>query len=1039
MTTGFLRWNRLLALALVFMMAVGTLAAWPPQAVSAEKQTKLTIHYKPAENNTKDWNLWIWPEGKEGRAYPFNTEDSFGQVATVELSGDYEKVGFIVRTDDWDKDIAEDRFIEDIVGGEAEIWLISGDPAIYTAPPDGSGEKKSFDQVKLTIHYYRYDGQYDGWNLWIWPDGKDGQAYAFTGQDAFGKIAKMTVANMKDVYKIGFIMRYSESGNDWADREFGDRFITKINDDGTAEIWLAQNQERVFYKESQVDRSPRIISSSLDEINIITLETNIPFQTNGTLDEGFIVKSGSQTAKIASVKLLDKDDKGYARKAELHTEQELDLNLKYTVGREGYEEAAVSMGDIYGSKSFEDIFAYEGGDLGAVYTDKETKFRVWAPTATEAKLVTFNKWDQANGAELDMTKAEKGTWTAVLNGNQNGLFYKYKVKVNGSWNEAVDPYARAVSVNGDKGVVVDLAHTNPEGWDEQERPPLQNYVDAIIYELHVRDLSMHPQSGIKNKGKFLGLTEAGTTGPGGTKTGLDHIKDLGVTHVQLLPIFDYNSVDETKLDHPQFNWGYDPKNYNAPEGSYATDPYNPAVRITELKQAVQALHSNGLRVIMDVVYNHMFSADPSNLGKLVPGYYYRYTSNGKLANGTGVGNDTASERAMMRKLIVDSVKYWVQEYKVDGFRFDLMGIHDVETMNLVRAELDKIDRSIIVIGEGWDMGTPLKAELKANQKNAFDMPRIAHFNDYIRDGLKGSVFDAKDAGFVNGDFKKFSRVMGGITGGIKYNTLVGQFAYEPDQAVTYVEAHDNNTLWDKLLLTNPGDSEEDRIKMHKLASTIVLTSQGIPFIHAGQEFLRTKGGDHNSYKSPDAVNQLDWERKAKYQHVVDYYKGVIALRKEHPAFRLTSSADIKKHLKFIDTESGVIAFTLGEFAGGDRWQTIAVAHNAHREAKQVKLPAAGTWNVVLNGDKAGTAIIESITGDTVAVPALTSMVLYSGEKKEAVDLEAGSEVDTKAVDQKAGGEGGSGSGSTAVAILIIAVLFFAGLVSWYYLKKRRKA
>mgnify|MGYP000206362682 CR=1 FL=1 len=1019
---GFTRW---MAMVLVTVLALGTVVTFPMKPVSAEQSTKLTIHYKAAENNTKDWNLWIWSEGGEGETYPFNGEDGFGEFATVELRGDHQKVGFIVRTDEWDKDVAEDRFIEGIVGGEAEIWLVSGDPTIYTAPQGTSAEKKTFEQVELTVHYYRYDGNYDGWNLWIWPDEKEGQTLAFTGQDSFGTVAQVTLTGMKNATKIGFIVRKSESGYDWVDREFEDRFVTKINDDGTAEIWLAQSQERVFYKESQVDRSPRIIGSSLDEINKISVEMNIPFKTDGSKDEGFVVKSGEQVLTIKKVVLLDKDDEGYVRKVEIYFEKEADLNLNYKVGRQGYEEAAVSMGAILSSKSFEELFAYDGNDLGADYSEKETKFRVWAPTASEAKLITYTQWDQTSGADISMSKAEKGTWTTVLTGNQAGIFYKYKVKVDGNWNEAVDPYARAVSVNGDKGVLVDLTKTNPEGWDNQEKPPFNNDVDAIIYELHVRDLSVHPQSGIKNKGKFLGLTETGTTGPSGTRTGLDHMKDLGVTHVQLLPIFDFNSVDETKLDKPQFNWGYDPKNYNAPEGSYSTDPYNPTMRISELKQAVQALHANGLRVIMDVVYNHMYSADPSNLGKLVPEYYYRYTSNGKLANGSGVGNDTASERAMMRKLIVDSVKYWVQEYKIDGFRFDLMGIHDVETMNEVRAELDKLDPSIIVIGEGWDMGTPLQAELKANQKNAFDMPHIAHFNDYIRDGLKGSVFDEKDAGFVNGDFKKIDRVMGGIAGGIKYNTTVGQFANEPDQAVTYVEVHDNNTLWDKLLLTNPNDTEEDRIKMHKLASAIILTSQGIPFLHAGQEFLRTKGGDHNSYKSSDSVNQLDWERKAKYQDVVDYFKGMIKLRKEHPAFRMKSAEEIKRHLKFIDTESGLIAYTLGEFAGDDRWQTIAVAHNAHRDTKQVMLPRAGTWNVVMNGEAAGTSVIDTITGDTVSVPPLSSLVLYSGERSESAD--------TKAVEPLS-----ATRSNGAVVAAVIAIVLAVGLVFWYVLSRRRK-
>jgi type I pullulanase len=584
-----------------------------------------------------------------------------------------------------------------------------------------------------------------------------------------------------------------------------------------------------------------------------------------------------------------------------------------------------------------------------------------------------------------MTRAENGTWTAELQGNQNGTLYTYKVKIGDSWNEAVDPYVRAVAVNGDKGAVIDLETTNPDKWTA-DKPEFGNPEDAIIYEAHVRDLTIHPESGVSDalKGKFLGVSEAGTTGPDGVKTGLDHIKDLGITHLQFIPMYDYNtaSVDETKLDTPQYNWGYDPKNYNAPEGSYSTNPYEPAVRINEMKQMIQTLHDNDIRIVMDVVYNHMFSAFESNLHQLVPGYYYRYNNDGTLSNGTGVGNDTASEHKMMRKFIVDSVAYWAKEYNIDGFRFDLMGIHDVETMNEVRKALDEIDPSIIIIGEGWDLATNLDPELKANQKNAFKMPGIAHFNDDIRDGLKGSVFDDQDSGFVNGKADMELRIKKGVVGGIPYNDDIKTFSVDPEQTVTYVEAHDNHTLWDKLQLTNPQDSEEDRKKMHKLSSSIILTSQGISFIHAGQEFMRTKGGDHNSYKSPDSVNQMDWERRAEFDAEVEYMKGLIELRKAYPAFRMTTAKEIQENLTFLDAPANTVAFWLNGSANGGKEGKIAVAYNANKAPVEIKLPEDGKWKVLVNGTEAGTQGLETIKGNTVTVPPLSAYVLTLKPEKE---------------------------------------------------------
>ncbi|MEC0026326.1 type I pullulanase, partial [Bacillus cereus] len=613
--------------------------------------------------------------------------------------------------------------------------------------------------------------------------------------------------------------------NEW-EKDGGDRWIENIKD-GRAEVWILSGDEKVYNSKPSSDLS--IQKATIDSFNEITVTTNVPFH----IKEKKIEIEG---IKIKNITPYDTNSGDITNQVKIITEQKIDLKQTYKVKIENLADTNTEIGKVIRSEEFDNLLYYGGNDLGNTYTPQHTKFRLWAPTASEAKLVTYKNWNDKIGAEINMQQGEKGTWTAELKGNQKGLFYTYKVKIGDKWAEAVDPYVRAASVNGDKGAVVNLEETNPKKWKANKKPKFKNPEDAIIYELHVRDLSIQPESGIKQKGKYLGVTEKGTKGPGGVKTGLDHIKDLGVTHVQFLPIFDYASVNEETLNEPQYNWGYDPKNFNVPEGSYSTNPYEPTVRITELKQMVQTLHDNNLRVVMDVVYNHMYNAAESNFHKLVPGYYYRYNEDGTFANGTGVGNDTASERKMMRKFMIDSVTYWAKEYNLDGFRFDLMGIHDYETMNEIRKAVNQIDPSIILHGEGWDLNTPLAAELKANQKNAEKMKGIAHFNDNIRDGLKGSVFEEKENGFVNGKQNMEDRIKKGITAGIDYDTNSSTYQ-DPEQVLTYVEAHDNHTLWDKLELTNPGDSEEMRKQMHKLSSSILLTSQGIPFLHAGQEFM----------------------------------------------------------------------------------------------------------------------------------------------------------------------------------------------------------
>ncbi|WP_054943223.1 type I pullulanase [Paenibacillus ihuae] len=636
-----------------------------------------------------------------------------------------------------------------------------------------------------------------------------------------------------------------------------------------------------------------------------------------------------------------------------------------------YGDPAATDGISVFDQDFDDLFSYDGDDLGLSYTPVQSAFCLWAPTALEAEVVLYESSQEAEGEHLPMTRDVRGVWRLTVAGDLDGKFYTYRVRVGGQWNEAADPYARAVGVNGDRGAILDLRKTDPERWTD-EKPPLADPVDAVIYELHLRDLSVHPASGITHKGQYLGLAEEGTRGPGGILTGLDHIAGLGVTHVQLLPIYDYatESVDETRLSQPHYNWGYDPKNYNAPEGSYATDPYVPGVRIRELKTMIQALHDRGLRVIMDVVYNHVYDGFRVNFTKLVPGYYLRYKPDGSLSNGSGCGNDVASERLMMSRFIVESVLYWAREYHIDGFRFDLMGLIDIETMQEVRRRLDEIDPSILTIGEGWIMDTELDPSRLASQSNADVLPGIGHFNDGFRDAVKGNIFRYEEPGFIGGKGGLEQAVKTGITGGVVYGQATGQFADEPQQCVNFVECHDNHTMWDKIVLSSEGISDSRREAMHRLASAMVLTSQGIPFVHAGQEFMRTKDGVENSYKSPVEINRMDWERCAAHTSDVAYMRRLIALRKAHPAFRLRTAEEIRNRLIFERSPAGTVAYTLRDHAGGDSAKHLYVLYNANPDGASLSLPALGEWSILF-----GDELVTGVAGDKLAVRGLGMVVL----------------------------------------------------------------
>ncbi|MBQ3060972.1 MAG: type I pullulanase [Lachnospiraceae bacterium] len=644
---------------------------------------------------------------------------------------------------------------------------------------------------------------------------------------------------------------------------------------------------------------------------------------------------------------------------------------------------------LFNSKEFEKEYAYTGDDLGCTYSKDKSIFKVWSPVAS---AIILNIYEDGTGDNLietfPMEKGAKGVFEVTVNKDLVGKFYTYSVTIdnleevdrenpdnvryayveNGKTftNEVVDVYAKAVGVNGERGMIVDLANTNPVGFDSDVKPELKSFADMVIYEVHVRDFSMAKSSGMKNKGKFLAFTEHGTKNEYGESTGVDYLKELGVTHVHLLPSYDYATVDEAKPDMPQFNWGYDPKNYNVPEGSYSTNPFDGSVRIKEFKQMVQSLHKDGIRVIMDVVYNHTYSAYDSCFAGTVPNYYYR--TDGMInSNGSGCGNETASDRAMFGKYLIDSVVYWAKEYHVDGFRFDLMAVHDTDTMNRLREELDKIDKSIIIYGEGW-MGGPsvLPFEKACFKQNAKKVPHIAMFNDDIRDVIKGSVMDPEVAGFVNGELdtsdEKVDMLMNkmrfAVTGACGHSQvkltdemnglLPRPWASSPMQSINYVSAHDNWTLWDKFMLTIKDKPVDFVMRANKMAAAIYMTAQGIPFFQAGEEIGRSKPMgdgeyDENSYKSPDSVNQIDWNKVHHNKELLDCYKALIRLRKEYKAFCMTTAKEVEDNITFIEgLGQKVMAYELKKDE-----EHLYVVFNGSEDAVEITLPQ-GTkgWKMV---------------------------------------------------------------------------------------------
>lgn len=824
----------------------------------------------------------------------------------------------------------------------------TGETAEYTQPLlDG------FNQVTF---YWTYPGTYEKCDMWIWWGDVAGRGYLFH-ECEYG--AKVVVDVPEDVEEVGFIVRRDCSdpgGSSWgsATKDYeADRFAPITGKETF--VYLQSGDPNQYISNDggkTLDMAKKFTMAGMIDEYLIQYQIT-PKTTIGGLDQIKVYKNNEEV-KIAEVSTLGKE----SANGQIRLEEPLDLSANYRVYLEGFGEKIVIPTDIFDSQFFADNYHYDGTDLGAVINGDTTTFKVWAPTASKVVLNLFEAGDGAEAYKnIEMVRGEKGVWSHTETCG-HGTYYTYSVTTAVGTQEAVDPYAKAAGVNGNRGMVVDLSLTDPEGWDSaQLKDPISNYSEAIVWEVHVRDFSNKIATS-QYQGKYLAFTETGLVNEHGHSVGVDYLKELGITHVHLLPVYDYATVDEAD-PNSGFNWGYDPKNYNVPEGSYSTDPFNGEVRILEYKQMVQALHDAGIGVVMDMVYNHTYDAN-SSFNRIVPYYYYRYNASGTNTSASGCGNDTASERYMFGKFMTESTAYWVEEYKLDGLRFDLMGLHNIETMQNVEAAVHNVNPNAILYGEGWTMGATIDGSAQANQGNISQITptgdaigAIAVFNDAIRDGLKGSVFDKTSRGYISGaSAANVNKVLFGINGG----GITGQMWRVTDNMViNYMSAHDNNTLWDKLLLSNPDHTDDQRSRMNDLGAAIVLISKGTPFWQAGEEMLRTKGGDENSYKSSDEVNNIDWsvlQEGTREYTTMTYYQGLIRMRKAYSIFT-DPSVQI---LNCEELGSGILTVTFDDGNGG---QALVVI-NPH----DTRLPFVldGQWNLIADGDTAGDQVLAKESG-----------------------------------------------------------------------------
>ncbi|MCR4897421.1 MAG: type I pullulanase [Lachnospiraceae bacterium] len=875
----------------------------------------------------------------------------------------------------------------------------------------------------IKLHYHREDGLYDPWDVWMWPEGGEGAGYAFAETD--GEMVA-TMEAEPGVSKVGFIVRTQDWEKDIAEDQFID--ISEMVS-GTVHIYVESGVPG-YTKEYGEDA---VTGTKLKTAVYNATKKVITLTLTGDMSEeqkASIYVTGRQgDVEIEMISDLPGEQYTY----EVLLAEELDSYRNYRIG---FEDAQypVRMPNLYSTDAFEAAYTYDGDDLGFTYTPGHTDFRVWAPTAESVTLNLYesgNNWLEDLREEIPMTRDVKGTWIAGVDGDLNGTYYTFTALLDGAMVEACDPYARTTGVNGKRAMVIDLDATDPAGWEKDGDPHAGSRItDAVIYEVHVRDFSVDESAGMKNPGKYLAFTETGTTTANGIATGIDHIRQLGITHVHLLPVYDFGSVDETHTSAGLYNWGYDPVNYNVPEGSYSTDPSDGAVRVKEFKQMVQALHQNDLSVIMDVVYNHVYSSNDFCVNRLVPGYFSRVNEDGTYSNGSGCGNDTASERSMVRKYIVDSVCYWADEYHIDGFRFDLVGLLDVDTVNDIVEEVHRDHPNVIFYGEGWSMNTAVTKEgvVMATQQASARTPGFAYFNDNIRDGLKGSVFNTGEVGYVSGARDKERA--------ISMSFLADEtWSVSPSQVVQYASCHDNMTLYDRLAVSRTDASETDLIRMNNLAAAIYLTAQGVPFMQAGEEILRTKVKedgtfDSNSYASGDEINSIKWSTldDTAYRLVNSYYQGLIAFRHTHPSLRLATAEEVRDVVTSIDgLDKNITGFLIdGTRVAGETAETICLLFNPTTTSNVVNLPE-GNWNVYVSDTQAGTEAISSLEGYATVAP-ISAMVLIREEAPQAAE---GSDEVAEAVRK-----GNPGAVTKGIMAGILAVA--AGIAVFIGIRSRRK-
>ena len=834
-------------------------------------------------------------------------------------------------------------------------------PTEYTLPLE-----EGYNQVTF---YWKYSESIENTDMWIWHEGKDGKGYVFTPWEHGGKV----VLNVpQDVTKIGYIVRRDCSdpgGSAWgsATKDYpDDRFLT-ITDRETV-IYLKSGDPQPYTSNdggSTLIKLTELKSVTISDFNTISYSLSPNFKME-SLDQIKVYADG-KAVTVSGASGLGKE----AGSGTITLAEKVDLGKTYTVEIPGFgEKTAFPMG-IFDCDEFVQNYTYDGNDLGAVIHGNDTTFKVWAPTASKVVLNLFTAGNDCDAYEtVEMTLGDRGVWQHTQKNCGHGTYYTYTVTTSAGTQETTDIYAKAAGVNGNRSMVVDLSLTDPENWNASFKAGISSYSQAVIWEVHVRDFS-NTIKGSQYPGKYLAFTERGLKNASGNPVGVDYLVDLGITHVHLLPVYDYATVDETKLDEAQFNWGYDPKNYNVPEGSYSTDPYHGEVRIKEYKQMVQGLHDAGLGVIMDVVYNHTYDGN-SAFNKIVPYYYYRYTPAGANSSASGCGNDTASERYMFRKFMVDSVRYWASEYDLDGFRFDLMGLHDLQTMQEIETAVHQVNPEALIYGEGWTMGATIDGSDQANQGNISKITStngigtVAVFNDVIRDGLKGSTFDTLSTGFISGSYAANKlKIQFGMNGG---TGIAATWNVKNQMSVNYMSAHDNYTLWDKLALSNPEDTVQQRMAMNRLGAAIVMISKGTPFWQAGEEMLRSKGGDENSYASGDAVNNLRWEDlqpgSGPYE-MMCYYRGLIAMRKAYPVFTSPDSA-----VSFRELPGGGMAVKLDDGAGS---QALAVI-NPTQEPDHFLLKRQ--WHLVADGTRAGSQVLDTREG-AVEVPPCSILIFVN--------------------------------------------------------------